>query len=657
MARLFCFFCINGITTVLLFSCTSVDSSSQENAEVVLFGDFVDDEEEGENDELDQQNSQNLDVEVNFENGNVTGTNLGNDEAFDESGEDEIIDNDLDDIILGEQVDEDLFNDEDLLNNDEDLLNNDEDLSNNGSFLEPSNTDSDFDSSKLDNKGENIGYLNQPEEKDTQLFESPDQVSENKQQSQQHSINSNEGLETVGNNEISPLDDQQVLDQSLSPQQGSPQQGSPQKTKPIVEQVVEGEKIVESSVRERSVPRNEPVKDRVLVGADGEKNENSQFPRVQKTPALHKESAFAGAPPVGFLKSLVSGEAPEFYVVQYGDTLSDICAQLLGEPGYWPKLWSLNTYIKNPHFIWPGMRLRFYSGDEEVPPYVDIAQDDSLVPINDNESLGDLIDESLEPESTAFEDKAVSVVSPDDIVSDERQFEVAGSIFNARGIRVVLPGFIVDGEEAQLCQVTGGREGASIVGEGDQFFCEPAEEIKLGTTYTALRKVGTRLDRDGAVLGNEYQFVAHAQMHRLLRDGTVGVGVVKVSRLVLQKGDILVPYRSTERHVNDRLSDDISKQDLDARVIGFGEVGRTLGGKGQLVFLDSGSDQGVDEGQTFPIFHQVYLPTTGRKKLIKLDDVSRIGLVRIVSVTDVSSVGYILNNNKEVKLGDIVGNG
>ena len=41
----------------------------------------------------------------------------------------------------------------------------------------------------------------------------------------------------------------------------------------------------------------------------------------------------------GTLRVLSEEEAPEEYIVEPGDTLFDICDQLLDEGSYWPKLW------------------------------------------------------------------------------------------------------------------------------------------------------------------------------------------------------------------------------------------------------------------------------------------------------------------------------
>ena len=48
------------------------------------------------------------------------------------------------------------------------------------------------------------------------------------------------------------------------------------------------------------------------------------------------------------------------HVVVKGDTLWDICEGLYGNPWVWPKVWQLNPHITNPHWIYPGTKLRVY---------------------------------------------------------------------------------------------------------------------------------------------------------------------------------------------------------------------------------------------------------------------------------------------------------
>ena len=65
-----------------------------------------------------------------------------------------------------------------------------------------------------------------------------------------------------------------------------------------------------------------------------------------------------------------SSGTPEYYVVQEGDTLWEISSRFLGNAYYWPKLWSINEQVTNPHWIYPGNRIRFTMGTLLEPPDV-----------------------------------------------------------------------------------------------------------------------------------------------------------------------------------------------------------------------------------------------------------------------------------------------
>ncbi len=54
----------------------------------------------------------------------------------------------------------------------------------------------------------------------------------------------------------------------------------------------------------------------------------------------------------------ISGQArsqliPERYVVRRGDTLWDVTGRFYGNPWEWPRVWSYNPEITNPHWIYP----------------------------------------------------------------------------------------------------------------------------------------------------------------------------------------------------------------------------------------------------------------------------------------------------------------
>ena len=58
------------------------------------------------------------------------------------------------------------------------------------------------------------------------------------------------------------------------------------------------------------------------------------------------------------LGSMSTGAVPQYHLVRKGDTLWDLCAYYYGDPYAWPRVWSYNPQVTNPHWIYPGDRLR-----------------------------------------------------------------------------------------------------------------------------------------------------------------------------------------------------------------------------------------------------------------------------------------------------------
>lgn len=74
------------------------------------------------------------------------------------------------------------------------------------------------------------------------------------------------------------------------------------------------------------------------------------------------------------------------YIIVKGDTLWDICDRLLDNPWYWPKLWKLNTYIENPHLIYPGDKLYFDEGSNRSYPDMGFSNKDGFNENNNSAS-------------------------------------------------------------------------------------------------------------------------------------------------------------------------------------------------------------------------------------------------------------------------------
>ena len=386
-----------------------------------------------------------------------------------------------------------------------------------------------------------------------------------------------------------------------------------------------------------------------------------QHPLPLASGSVAPANEFSGAPYIpGTLRNLAEGEAPEEYVVEAGDTLYDICDQLLGEGGFWPRLWSLNPYIKNPHFIWPGMRLRFYPGDEEDPPYIELVQEEEVLPVPEKPiKVDDLISEMILPKREELTIKPAEVIGHKDINGlEDHGFILMGDLFASDRVMLTLPGFIFGDQKRGFCRVNGGAMGETIVGEGQRFICQASDEgesPEKDRPYTALRRIrGVKDPETDEIKGWLYQFVSHIRLTDRLGEEGAYLGRVTKSRLGLQKGDIIVSYQSTRRMVSlSRNFDDPVTSD--ARIIAFAMAGRHMGGQGNMVFLNKGRADGVSPGQLMKIDQKMHYVARAYDPDNSFARTIPVGFLRIVDVTDAGSVGYIVYNSREIMLGDVAG--
>src|SRR6185369_222365 len=112
-----------------------------------------------------------------------------------------------------------------------------------------------------------------------------------------------------------------------------------------------------------------------------------------------------------------SQNEPTVYVIKKGDTLWGLSDRFIKDPNYWPEMWAQNPEkIHNPHFMYPGQRLRIYPDRIEV------------------ESLGKATEAAPEPAKEAAAPKAAApetpmtarIPEPRETAVEERLFYVNG---------------------------------------------------------------------------------------------------------------------------------------------------------------------------------------------------------------------------------------
>jgi len=104
-------------------------------------------------------------------------------------------------------------------------------------------------------------------------------------------------------------------------------------------------------------PEEEPIKDGLHIRDTGDESMVIRAHKERKSVILKSAESESTS---------ISPDMPDIYVVKKGDTLWDICSRFFADSYMWPKIWSYNPRITNPHWIYPGDRVRLSASAEEL---------------------------------------------------------------------------------------------------------------------------------------------------------------------------------------------------------------------------------------------------------------------------------------------------
>ncbi|GEM_PF-306559 len=115
------------------------------------------------------------------------------------------------------------------------------------------------------------------------------------------------------------------------------------------------------------------------------------------------------------------------YEVQKGDTLWGISRRFIEDPYYWPDLWANNPDIQNPHFIFPGQKLRIYTG----PIVVVGVEEEKVSPAPEQEIVTSEITPTPVAPVVIAEEPVVTIVIPAGLsFIGESEQSAGGTIFD-----------------------------------------------------------------------------------------------------------------------------------------------------------------------------------------------------------------------------------
>jgi LysM repeat protein len=297
---------------------------------------------------------------------------------------------------------------------------------------------------------------------------------------------------------------------------------------------------------------------------------------------------------------------PDRYVVQKGDTLWDISARFLKKPWYWPQIWQANPQIRNPHRIYPGDTLVLAGGR------VGLAQDDGAM---GPRVRSDGYEDAVPPvplsalkqwlKNTRIVAEDAYKHAPHVVGIEENQLRGAtGQLVYIRGLDAQ------PGTKLALVRPLGRYYDMPPVDDG-----QPREVHRQGdNTRRPMDKPDSRDGRPAMLWHhgpNEYTLKGRVRFlgYEMLDFGTVEVtrsadvssALVTYSDFEVRPGDYVLPI--DERPYDDEYVPHApAKVPDNMRVIAFTDALNAVGPR-QVVALSRGSEDGIENGQTFSIYH------------------------------------------------------
>jgi hypothetical protein len=334
---------------------------------------------------------------------------------------------------------------------------------------------------------------------------------------------------------------------------------------------------------------------------------------------------------------------PDTYTVRPGDTLWDLSGRYLANPWYWPKIWSYNPEIENPHWIFPGNLLKFFPSADEGPMRVEPAEAVAEAEELPARELEDFSRANLAAPESIEEQDAVAVAGP------YRIGYVAPRAILARHDTFVTPR-----ELAESGAISAAFEEKLMLATLDKAYArfERRAEVKAGETYVIYKtERPIRHPRTNELFGWQSTVLGAAKVVAV--DAKAATLVITQSFEPIERGAMLGPW--TERFLR-RVDRRANRRALEGTLVGGQVQVVTQLGEHHVVFIDRGAADGVEEGNVFtavragdPYGRAPGLPAWD-PELPKED----VGEMLVIDVKERASAALVTRSMIELAIGDRV---
>lgn len=361
-----------------------------------------------------------------------------------------------------------------------------------------------------------------------------------------------------------------------------------------------------------SRPAPAPQPNVIVVGPDGKVT--SQAPEAA-------ESGYyvSGGAPVSYdtPSELHTGSVPDLHVVRSGDTLWDLSFYYFNNPWEWPKVWSYNPQITNPHWIYPGDLVR-------------------LLPRGQFEA----------------DSPAAARPLPDDTVARTSDAALpAPARRTSVGHKTVA--FIEKEELDTSVTIVGSVDEKSLLGDGDSVYLSYPEgkPPQVGQRYSIFRP-GKSVTSGGKEYGSYVRLLGVLEVVSVKQDKRAR-GVIVAANQEIERGAKVGPLVKTYANVP------ATQPTVDAQAPIVGMLQKDdLIGDGEVVFIGLGKSSGVEVGNRMYVVRRGDAYPGNMSTQVGKDDrrfpARALGEIVVVEVGEGVSVGLVTLSVQEMSVGDLV---
>ncbi|MBW1793393.1 MAG: LysM peptidoglycan-binding domain-containing protein [Deltaproteobacteria bacterium] len=315
-----------------------------------------------------------------------------------------------------------------------------------------------------------------------------------------------------------------------------------------------------------------------------------------------------------FLKSSHAEEGTEktlelesglYYTIQKGDTLWDISEHFYDSPWIWPDLWEKNQEIANPHWIYPGERVRIYSREE--------------------------LEAMIQPEPEPEPEEAVQPEEP-----PYYSYPAINKVGFIRKDPIDPSGILFKVKDKKV-----------MISQGDMVYIRPVGKntFERGKHFAVLRMRSKPLkDKDTkALIGVQYYVLGVVEIGGV--EPRFSIGRVLQSFRHIELNDLLIPYEP----LSPKITLVESKEGLKGKIIAAEDHQGMFADT--VVFIDKGHKDGVKAGQLYSIYYQEKVRIDPKAEEDIVLPPVEYGKIIILRTEDTTATALITKAEKAVRPG------